>query len=272
LILVMFIVFLPSIILSAAIGGLSALVALPLPSTPGSDSLDWLNRLRQIPAWIWLILAVSGIILLVVTTAASWCLQAAAIRGAAMAADQRNPSITEMLDLGPQRFANIIKLSGLFGLLISLLAFLPPLILLLLPQNELVHALTNLAQVSLAPVNMVFGLAILLLMMAIALEDLQPKAAFGRAWQIFKAGWWGFLLVYVLTFLAGLVVIFLAIPLIFVVPFAFLSKVGWLIPLSCGTLLLPVVLFTLAFTSVFTLVMYTLTYREASRVITTKPA
>jgi hypothetical protein len=103
--------------------------------------------------------------------------------------------------------------------------------------------------------------------MSIALEDFSPRAAFGRAGNVFRKGWWAFLLVLGLSLLSVtitacivIVPIFFAFPVILLNPDAGLWATGILLVVGvlCG-------LFFFLFTVVFTQTLYTLIYREAAR-------
>ena len=252
--------------LAGMFGGLASLAASPLL---GSRLLG-LSELPQLPMWAWVLMAALTWALLVVATAISWILQVAMVRGAALAAEQGALTLGGALRLGRQRFASLIKLSLTFGVLMMALSVLPPLATVLIAQ--LGHdgqagavSVVQAAQTGLLPINSILSLALFLVMMSIAVEDLTPLKAFRRTWSVLRHGWWGFLLVFALSALPSLALLLLLLPLILTVPFIFFFQGGWIVPLLCGAGLMPVGLFILLFTAVFTTTMYTLIYRAAAQ-------
>jgi hypothetical protein len=267
--LLMFVVFLPATLLSGAFGGMAALVTLPVRG----PLPRWLIQLRGLPAWGWLLIAVAALVVLVACTAISWLLQAAAMRGAAIAAEHGTFALGEALRLGWRRVGSLLALSLTFGLLIIALSLLPPLVIVLLAGRfEFGVQLMQLAQTGLAPLNIVLGVVLLLVMMAVALEDVGPGKAFGRAWRVFRSGWWGFVLALGIAFAASLALALLGVPVavLLIVVTAGLSLLNApvvlavVLLLACG-IVGPIGLFLMLFTTIYTLVLYTLTYRGAAR-------
>ena len=271
LILVMFVVFLPATVLSGAFGAVAALVTLPM----AGPLPRWMNQFRDIPVWAWLLIAVAALALLVISTAISWLLQAAAMRGAAIAAERGTFALSEALRLGGRRVINLLTLSFTFGLLITAMGLLPPLVIILLAGRfEFGVQLMQLAQTGLAPLNVVLGVVLLLVMMSVALEDVGPGAAFGRAWRVFRSGWWGFVLALGIAVAASLALALLSVPVVVLlivvtVGLSLLNSpvvLAVVLLLACG-LLGPIGLFLMLFTAVYTLVLYTLTYRGAAQLV-----
>ncbi len=259
--LLLFVVFLPAGTIASGFGAVSALLVFPWPGPPPS----WLIQLQRVSGPAWLGLAAAALIVLVGTSAIAWLLQAASIRGAALAAEQGSFRLGEALRLGRQRVVSVLKLSLTFGALIALLGLLPPLAVVLLQDRPGAGmAVLRVMQTFFAPLNIALGLALLLVMMAVAVEDLRPRAAFRQAWRVFRLGWWGFVLVLGLSVAPVILVAFLLIPLVVVLPFAFVSNLGWVLVAACLTVLSPLIVGVLVFTGVFTLVLYTLIYRAAS--------
>lgn len=272
--LLLFVVFAPASTLAGGFGAVAGLLAVPFPGPQAA----WMRQLRQIPGLTWAGIAVVALIVLVATTCVSWIVQAASMRGAAMAADKGSFTLSEALRLGRQRLVSLLKLSLTFGVLITALGLAPPLLILLVGQGSPAGLmLINGMQTFLAPLSFVLGIALLLVMMSIALEDLKPGAAFKRGWQVFGAGWWAFAFVLgitiVLTLIAAVVVGVLVIPLAVGVTLiaAGPPAVGWAIVLADGLIILAVSGPMFLFIAVFTIVLYTLTYREAAR-LTAAPA
>ena len=272
----MFFAFIPA---GAIVGSFSAAANLltfrrgdPLwNALPGLPVL--INRIERVPVWIWLGLAVLALSLLVVTTSITLILQAASMRGAVIAAEQGRVGLGEALRLGRVKTFNLIKISLLFGLAIALTSVLPSLTLVFLgDRSPLGVSLIHLAQTGFTPITTALNFLLLLLTMAIALEDFSPRAAFGRAGNVFKTGWWAFIIVFALSGLSVTVAgVFLVIPFFLSAPLAFFGpEVGLTamsLGLGCGGLLAA---FFVLFTVVFTQTLYTLVYREAARLTAAK--
>ncbi len=268
--LLMFLTMAPALALAAAFGALAGLMSASGLSLPG------LHTLYQWPLWRWIVVAIGMWAALVVTTSLSWILQVATVRGAALAADKAVLTLRTALAIGRQRLWSLLKLSLTFGVLMMGLALLPSLAAILMSVRSRGQTdalgLLQLTQTGLTPVSSALGLALFLLMMAIAVEDLTPLKAFQRTWGILRFGWWGFLLVFGLSFLPSLAVIALLVPLVITLPLAFVIANGWLIPLLCGAAAVPILLFILLFSAVFTTTMYTLVYRAAARLTRPNPS
>jgi hypothetical protein len=266
--LLMFLAMTPAAVLAGAFGGVAGLMAVSGPSRPG------LQALYQLPFWSWLVIVLVMWVTLVITTALTWILQVAAVRGAALAADQAlpggsAPTLRTALAIGRQRLRSLVKLSLTFGVLMMALPLLPPLAAILFSvasrgQTDTL-GLLQFTQTSMVPVNAALGVALFLLMMAIAVEDLTPLKAVRRTWGVLRYGWWGFLLVFGLSALPSAAIIVLLLPLGLTLPLAFLFPNGWLVPVLGGLVVVPLLLFILLFTAVFTTTMYTLVYRAAAQ-------
>ncbi len=267
--LLMFLAFVPAGLLSLSFGAAASAISTPasitqfLPEFSGSVA-----QLRRVSPLVWIGLAVAALILLVVTTSITLILQAAVMRGVVMAADKGKTSFGEALQLGRQRTMNIVKLSALFGLIIAALGILPSLALALIgDRSALGAALIQLADQGLTPVTWVLNIVALLVVMSVALEDFSPRAAFGRAGNVFKSGWWAFIGVIALSILspvvAGLIII---VPPFIVMPIALFNPgAGAGLTLGafvCGGLLAG---FFFLFMAVFVSALYALVYREAAR-------
>jgi hypothetical protein len=262
LMLATFVVFFPALVLSGGFGAVAALVTLPArePVSP------WVVRVWQAPVWAWVLAAVAALIVLVLTSALSWLLQAGAMRGIVIAAERDAFPLGEALRLGWQRVINLLTLSVIFSVVVGAIGLLPPLILLLLAGRfAFGPQLMQVAQTALGPVNTVLGIATLLVMMSAALEDVGPAAAFGRAWSVFRSGWWGFLLVFGLTIIFGFAASLVLVPLVLVLVVASFVSTGLGILLAVGAcgLLGPIGLALMLFAGVYTQVLYTLIYRAA---------
>lgn len=261
--LALFVVALPTFTLGGALGGLGAMLAVPSQAGP----TDWLTPLRAIPGWAWLIISFITLVLVVLTSAVTWLLQAAAMRGAAIAAERGTFTLREALHLGGPRVVSIVQLSLTLGFLLGLLSLAPFPLLFIARNSPLGLPLMEMAQVGLAPFNTTLSVALLLIMMSVALEDLRPRAALHQAWRVFGQGWWAFLLVIAFSSLPGFAIALLTIPAV-IVAVVTLRLAPALLPgvaLGLCACLGPLILGLILFTAVFTVVLYTLVYRAATQ-------
>jgi hypothetical protein len=263
--LLLFAVFIPAGVLSFSFSAVATAVTFPIADP---QLLFFVRRLQSVPGPAWVGIAFVAFIALIATTAVALILQAATMRGAALAAEGGKASLGEMLRLGKSRIVNIVKLSLTFGLIIVALGLLPSLALILLGDKSPLGArLINLAQTGLTPITTILNLVLLLAIMSIALEDFTPRKAFGRAGSVFRVGWWAFLLVVGLSGLAALITaIILVIPIFIAMPVViFEARTGLMLFALSYACAGPLALAFLLFTAVFTLVLYTLIYREAAK-------
>ncbi|HLF00954.1 MAG TPA: hypothetical protein VI547_03195, partial [Anaerolineales bacterium] len=209
--LLLFAVFIPAGVLSFSFSAVATAITFPIADP---QLLFFIRRLQSVPGPAWVGVAFVAFMVLIATTAVALILQAATMRGAALAAEGGKASLGEMLRLGKSRVANIVKLSLTFGLIIVALGLLPSLALILLGDKSPLGArLINLAQTGLTPITTVLNFVLLLAIMSIALEDFTPRKAFGRAGSVFRVGWWAFIIVVGLSGVATLITgIILSIP------------------------------------------------------------
>lgn len=274
----MLVTFLPVGVLTLAFSAVANLASFDDPTLttllntfPQTQDLD--EQIQAASMLRWIGLAVVALVALVGATTLSLIIQAASMRGVVRAAEGNQVSLRAVLSLGRARTFNIFKLSSVFGLVIALLGVLPTLALLWVGKSAPVGvALIHLVQTGLTPVTLFLNLLLLLLIMSIALEDFTPRAAFGRAGNVFKKGWWAFLLVIGLSGVAVFVSFaifvippFVVMPLVFFDPT--LGVYATLGTLACGGLF---ALFFFIFTVVFTQALYALVYREAARLTGTQ--
>jgi hypothetical protein len=261
--LLMFLAMLPAVVLAGAFGAIAGLMAYPGFTPQG------LGFLYAFPLWGWLGLALAMWVALVLTSALTWVLQVAAVRSAALAADQAKLTLQTALAIGRQRLWSLIKLSLTFGALMMGLALAPPLVSILFsvtaPGRTSALGLLQLTQTGLMPMSSGLSLALFLCMMAIAVEDLPPRKALRRTWGVLRYGWWGFLLIFGLSSLPSVAIVLLLLPLGVTLPLAFFIPNGWIISLLYGGIAVPVILLILLFTAVFTTTMYTLVYRASAQ-------
>jgi hypothetical protein len=265
------IVTIPAFGISGAMGALSALLVLPPVGSSAFTLPDQIQNLSPM-LWLWITLAViAGLVFFLFW---SWGFQAAAMRMAAAAADSQKLSLPEALRLGRQRWISYGKLSLSFGLLIEVLTVLPPFGIVALAQHtEWGAGLLNAAEVFLAPLSSMLGIAALLVSMAIALEDLRPRQAFRRAWSVFRFGWWGFVLVLLANVLISFVAAIVAAPIFILVGLLVAVAMYLSTPLALAVAICAIVMGVMAgvgiiaFALVFSTVLYTLTYRTASTLI-----
>jgi hypothetical protein len=263
---VMVVALVPATALSGGFGAGAALVALPLPPGPQPE---WLIQIRRWPTSVWLIVALVTLLVTVATSALTWLLQAASMRGAAIAAERGVVTLGEALRLGRQRVTSLLTLSLTFGALIAALGLLPVVLHLLLANlfPDLGRLLLQSTQTLLSPLLGALGVALLVVMMAIALEDMRPRAAFRRAWVVFRSGWWGFVVVIGLTVIATFALALLLVPIIMLpaVTLVFSPAAALLVGLCACGLGGPLGLALMLLVAVYTQVLYTLIYRAAAQ-------
>jgi hypothetical protein len=258
--LLMLLTFLPALLIGSSFGTLTSALTLPLP--PEFSGLT--QPLRQLPGWAWALIVMASLGVMVVSTAASCALQAAAMREASACADSRPLGMRGSLRLGRERLFNILKLSVLYGVLIALLALIPPAVLLLVPDESFVRQVSSSMFSSLAPINSVLGIVLLLLLITLALEEVRAEDAPRRTWQVFRKGWKEFFLVVGITLGTGVVQIGLLVPPLVALGVALARGDGWIWAAVCGGLFIPLAFVIWLSTGVFTLVLYTLVYRAAA--------
>ena len=261
LMLAVFVVFLPALVLTGAVSGAGALLSQDLPGI----RISLISGMEQRPGQAWYLIISTAILLVILSAAGSWILQAAAMRISIMAADGDPISLKSALSLGQRRFAHILKLSIVYGFVLVVLALLPALLEIIFRESPAGAPLGGATRFGLMPLNTLLSLVVLLLLMSVALEDVTPAASFGRSWQVFKTGWWGFLLVMATTLVLSGIPVIILMPLLFIMVFALAVETGWLLLLAAALILVPLSLAASLFSAVFTLVMYTITYRSAAR-------
>jgi hypothetical protein len=267
----MFLAFIPAGVLTAAFSTAANAVSLPGGNSlwamvPGLDMLQL--QVRQISPWAWVGIALVGLVLLIATTAVTLILQAASMRGVVIATENGRVGLGEALRLGKGKAANIIKLSMLFGFITAFISIVPLLLLILLGDGSAMGTgLIHFAQTGLSSISLLLNLLVLLLVMSVALEDFSPRAAFGRAGNVFRKGWWAFIMVLGLSLLSVFItMIILVLPILFAFPVMLLDPQTGIIvsSVALGVAVLGGLFFFL-FTVVFTQTMYTLVYREAAK-------
>jgi hypothetical protein len=257
--------FIPAFVVGASFANIAAVLTFPMQG----ELARLLAPLRDIPVGTWLLLAALSLAITVISTAVSCALQAAVMRASAACATGNPLSLTGALRLGRRRFVNILKLSIFYGFLIAIMALIPPLMLLLLPDDSLVNTLSGSLGTTLGPINSVLGVFILLALMSIALEDVRAEAAAERTWKVFKAGWKEFLVVTGISLGTGIIQALLLVPFLVLLILAVLMQEGWIYVLLCGLISLPLVLLTWLGTGVYAMVLYTLVYRAAANITPT---
>jgi len=265
----LFAALLPAMILSGGFSLAASMVMLREDSVLGSVGGI---RLPDLAPAAWIALAGAALLVTVAASAVSWILQAASIRAFMAAADGRKLSVGESLRLGWNRFRSILTLSLTFGVLTALLALAPPLSALLLHWDM---AALQLIQSCITPLTSLVSISLFLVLMSIAVEDLHPVRAAGNAWKIFRAGWWGFLLVLAAGFLVGIAVAVVLTPILTLVAAIFslgiALKSGLLAFLGSAAIAVSalILLGLLSFSMVFSTVLYSLTYRSAAVLVRT---
>lgn len=272
----MYIVLFPSLVLSGGFGALAG--ALTFQDDPVARRV-WNFQLPQFSNGIWIMIMVGMMLVILITCAFSWMLQAASIRVVVAAAEGKKMTLRESLALGRNRILSIVKLDLTFGVLLTLIGLIPLAAMFLIPHGTAEGTmLISTLQTVLTPLNSILSIILLLVLMAIAVEDLRPRAAFGRAWTVFRGGWWGFLLVFAALFLMALSIALVLTPILFILIFIISSgwvlSVPWMYILGIGGCLVsaPLLLAFFTFNMVFSTVLYALTYHATSVSLTHDPS
>jgi hypothetical protein len=268
LVVLLCLVMIPAFLLSGGFG--AATLYLMMPGM-GFDSPDALLPLRSLSAGAWAVYILLTLILLILFSLLSWAVQAAMIRGADAAADGRPLSVAGALRLGRQRWVSLAKLAVTFGLVIQAIGILPPLLTLAAGEgSSWGAALAQMSQSVLMPLSIVLGIAVFLMTMSIALEDVRPRMAFGRVWRLLRAGWWGFLLAYVLQGILALAValafgVVLGVAVLVLLLGTLMDSTAEIVLAAAICLIAsPLGILALIFILVFSTVFFTLTYRAAA--------
>jgi hypothetical protein len=257
---------LPSLLLSGVLGGAAGIMAIPPARGPVPD---YVAQIRATPPGVWLGLGAAAIVLLIITNAITYILQAAVMRGAALAAERTEPvSVREALQLGRERVLRLLRLSLTLGAALALLALGPVLAQLAFGEawGAVGGMLFSTGQATLSLITTALSIGLLLVFLAIAVEDVRLRAAPGRAWAVLRKGWWAFVLVFLISAAPGVALALLFLPLIFVLAFAMLEPLaGGALLVLCCALLGPLGFGLLLVVAVFTNTLYTLVYRAAAQ-------
>jgi hypothetical protein len=263
LMLAVLLAFVPTLFLTGGISSATTLLTQDLPGIP-PGIVAGLDRLSP-SGWLFIL---SGTLLLVMVSAAvSWLFQAAAMRASMMAAEGSPISLLDALGLGHRRFIHILKLSVVFGFFLAILGLLPVLPDLVFRGSSAGSFLRGVTQVGVLPLNTLLGLVVLLVLMSVALEEVTPSRSFRRAWQVFRTGCWGFLLVMATTVALSVLPVIILAPLLIIGVILLVLETGWLLFLAAVLMLVPLSLGVSIFSAVFTLVMYTLIYRSSAQLV-----
>jgi hypothetical protein len=266
-----------------ALSGLMFLAALPAAAVTGGlgwvageygfagAGLEpgWLIEMRAWPVGQWVLVWLLAVAALIAASTLTYVLQAATVRGVTLAAEREAPvAFREALSLGRARVLRLIRLSLTLGAALTALNLLPVLGRLILGDdlNVLGGAVLSLGQSSLSLLLSVAGLALFLMVLAIAVEDVQARQAARRAWAVFRRGWWAFALVLLLSAAPVAALVVLAMPLVLVIPLAVVNpELGIIVGLVGCAASAPLALGVILFFAVFTTTLYTLVYRAAAQ-------
>lgn len=269
LVFLLYLVMIPAFILSGGFGAVTLYLMMP---GMGLAMPDFLLPLQDLSAAGWAAYFLISLFLLTFSSLLSWAIQAAMIRAADAAADGNRLSFRGAMRLGGQRWISLAKLAVTFGLIIQAAGIAPPMLALAAGENSTWGAaLVQTSQTVLLPLNTVLGILVFLLTMSVALEDVRPRIALRRIVRLIRAGWWGFLLAYILQ---GVLAVAVAITFAVILAIAaFLLMLGILSDSVIESVLAgavcvfaaPVGIGALTFVLVFSTVFFTLAYREAAR-------
>jgi hypothetical protein len=257
----MFITFIPSLAISFSFSFWVQSFYFPASFSP---YVERINPLYFVPEGQLTVLSIFGVALMVLSLSFSWIIQAAAMHITVKAVDGEGLTLRQAFTLGRERIINIIKISIVFGLIIAGIAYFPVLLFLFAPPGTPAELLYRLVQPILGPLSMVLNFVILLLLMAVALDKSSAQDSLGRAWDVFKSGWVRFIIVIVGTSFITIALTLLFVPLVLIFVVLFLLEAAPIFFVAAGLVIGPLILGLLIFQGVFSLVLYTVTYRASS--------
>jgi hypothetical protein len=222
------------------------------------------------PGWMNLLLLLAGLVLFFLLYTILYLITAALARLANRSADSFivSPSaLDRTAGLAAPLFTRQALRSAwsvsLASALLQMLVFLPQVLLASLALPPLVEDVIRLLDRLAGVAGSLLWALILLWILSAALEELRPRAAARQAWAVLRTGCSGFLVVYLLSFLAGFLVVCLLAPFIAAAVVGGVLQAWWLAVLCCASGGIVGALF-LVFVAVYTLVLYVLVYRQAS--------
>jgi hypothetical protein len=263
IIFLMLITFTPSLVISMSFSFLVQSVHMPPELT---EPFIRINPIYSFSERTISVLAIAGLSVMVVSLSLSWILQAAAMRITYQAVEGKKLNLKQAFDIGRDRFINIIKLSIVFGLIIAGIAYTPVLLFIIAPAGTPAEILFRLLQPIIGPINMVLNFVVLLLLMAVALDKSGAQDSIGRAWNVFKSGWVHFVVVIVGTSILTIFLGLLVIPLMVALVILIIIDASPIVLGSAGFIIGLLIMGILLFQGVFSLVIYTVTYRASSKV------
>jgi hypothetical protein len=257
----MLLTFTPSLFISMSFSFLVQSVHMP---SEISEPFYRINPLYSLPEEILTVLAFAGLAFMVVSLSLSWMLQAAAMRIISNAVEGTSLSLRQAFSLGKARFFNIIKLSIAFGFIIAVIAYTPILLFFLAPKGTPAEILFRLIQPIFGPLNILLNFIILFLLMAVALDKSSAQDSVGRAWNVFKSSWERFVVVIVGTSMITILIALLMVPLALVLAILVFVDASPIFLAGAVIFIGLIALVLLIFQGVFSLVLYTVTYRSSS--------
>ena len=223
-----------------------------------------------LPGWLTLLLLLGGLVLFFLLYTLLYLITAALARLANRSAGRfiaSPPGLERSVETAVPLFTRQALRSALSvslaSALLQMLVFLPQALLASLALPPLVEDLLRLLDRLAGVAGSLLWVLILLWILSAALEELRPRAAARQAWAVLRTGCSGFLVVYLLSFLAGFLVVCLLAPFIAVAMVGGVLQAWWLAVLCCASGGIMGALF-LVFVAVYTLVLYVLVYRQAS--------
>lgn len=267
---VTFIALIPSATIAGGLGGLSGLLSAPNLGL----GFEWLEVVRAWPLWQWAVIWIVAVLVLIVCTTITYMTQAAILHGVALAAERGAAvSLKECLALGPARTRRLLGLSLTVSVIISVISLLPALLRLVLGESfgSTLSFLFQAGELTLSALLSLISLGIFLMVLAVAVEDVQTRQAPRRAWAVFRQGWWAFLLIVACSALPAVAIVLLMLPIFLVLPVVVIAPdLGIPLMLACCCVLSPVGLGLLLLVAVFTNTLYTLVYRAAAQLADTQ--
>ncbi|MBL8046701.1 MAG: hypothetical protein JNL09_09180, partial [Anaerolineales bacterium] len=167
----------------------------------------------------------------------------------------------------------LLGLSLTVSIIISIISLLPAGLRLILGESfgSTLSFLFQAGELTLSSLLSLVSLGIFLMVLAVAVEDVQTRQAPRRAWKVFRQGWWAFLLIVACSALPAIAIVVLMLPILLVLPVVVIAPdLGIPLMLACCCVLSPVGLALLLFVAVFTNALYTLVYRAAAQLADTQ--
>jgi hypothetical protein len=238
------------------------------PEMAGSS--DWMRLFLTIPEWGWILAFLLMVALMFLLQFINYVFQAASIRITVDVREDRQASIRRALNLGANRWAGITRMMLTLGLALVAVSSIPMLVGALVARTSPwgITAM-QLTQVIGLPISLILGVSLLVVLLAIAIEELPLGDAIRRAGTVLRNGWWCFLLSYMVILGLSFGVALLIAPVFlagFILALFAASAAPFVLAGMC-LIAAPIGLVLMAFINVLWTVMLTLTYQAVQKTL-----